>query len=47
MRPNIHIDNDGHEWPVSGWRCTVCQLPLTPSFPGQRAHPNCYEKEES
>lgn len=38
------IDADGHEWPITGYWCTVCGLPLIRSTYGQTAHPNCREE---
>jgi hypothetical protein len=36
-------DTDGHDWPVTGYWCTECGLPLAAALVdrGETTHPNC------
>jgi len=36
-------DPAGHSWPVTGYHCTVCHLPMIPA--GSNTHPNCQEAD--
>ena len=35
------VDADGHHWPVTGHRCTVCAWPLDPVNADLGTHPTC------
>lgn len=36
-------DLDGHKWPITGHKCTICKWPLIPV--GESAtHPNCEQE---
>lgn len=40
------IDSDGDRWPMTGWWCQACDMPLTPVRPGQETHPWCAFRAE-
>jgi hypothetical protein len=35
------IDPQGHDWPVTGYWCAVCGMPLHKILLGDGVHPNC------
>ena len=34
-------DPDGHDWPITGFTCVVCSLPLHPGLRDVGTHPTC------
>lgn len=39
--PDRLIDDQGHEWPVTGYWCRACGMPLHPTLRDTGAHLNC------
>ena len=35
------VDGDGHAWPVTGRRCSVCGWPIDPVLADLGTHPSC------
>lgn len=35
------VDDTGAAWPITGYRCTRCRLPLDPVLAATDTHPSC------
>ena len=40
MRTERWTDPDGHHWPLTGFFCQACRLPMIPTA-GYTTHPTC------
>lgn len=45
MPNNTIIDADGDRWPVTGFYCDICGLPMQAVNVPFGTHPNCVEEE--
>ena len=41
MSAAVFTDHEGHRWPVTGFWCSVCGLPMHPVNIAFGTHPNC------
>lgn len=39
--PERITDDDGHEWPITGYWCQICGMPLHHILRTAGMHPNC------